>query len=72
MTTTIVCDYDTGSMYGCRPACSAQATHTVVQARSGGYGPFTYRVCRRHVRPMEGRLYPDRYTITEGVRSDHA
>lgn len=52
------CTYDTGSMYGNAPACDRPADVIVTQARSGGYGPFTSPVCKRHQAATENRAYP--------------
>jgi len=51
------CSYDTGSMYGCQPACDKAAT-TVVTYRNGSSGPLRAAVCDRHTGPMQGRAYP--------------
>lgn len=55
------CEYDTGSMYGCKPACELPATvefsYTVPC-----YGKFITRLCRHHVLPMAGRVSPSTYS----------
>lgn len=51
------CSYDSGAATDCVPLCSKTATHIVVH-RNGSYGPFESPMCERHVRPMEGRVYP--------------
>lgn len=51
------CTYDTGSMYGNRPACPAVATHVIIY-RNGSSGPFSVHLCAQHVVTMQGRVYP--------------
>ena len=57
------CSYDTGSMYGNAPACSAPATHEV-RYRNGSYPAFSISVCARHVSPTEGRAFPGHLSTT--------
>jgi hypothetical protein len=51
------CQYDSGAMTECRPLCDRPATHAVIY-HNGTSGPFTARVCDRHLSPMLGRVYP--------------
>jgi hypothetical protein len=57
------CEYDSGSMYGNRPLCARQADYKVSYS-NGSYGPFTARVCKRHLDPTKARIYPNTYTLT--------
>lgn len=52
------CVYDSGSATNCQPLCHQPAVIQVVEHASGGYGPFTYPLCRRHLSPMLGRIHP--------------
>lgn len=52
-----LCEYDTGSEFGCQPVCSSRATVHLTY-RNGSYGPFRVALCSEHVRPMRGRVYP--------------
>lgn len=56
------CEYDTGSLYDCRPACDRPATVTV-EYRNGSYGPFRTGLCASHVGPMRGRVFPSALTF---------
>lgn len=65
MTTTTAgtrCRYDTGSMYGCKPACTAAAD--VVLTYAGYGGTYTAPLCHGHVGPMQARLYPVPGTVS--------
>lgn len=53
----MTCSYDSGSMYGCEPVCSAPAVAVVVYS-NGTSGPFRAPVCAHHESPMRGRAYP--------------
>lgn len=59
----MLCDYDTGSMYGNAPACSAPATHAV-RYHNGSYPAHTSNVCARHVCATEGRAFPGHLSTT--------
>lgn len=59
---TATCEYDTGAMYDCAPACSAPATQRLVH-QVACYGYFVVDLCGRHVSSMQGRVYPDRNTV---------
>lgn len=50
------CQYDTGSMYDCGPACSAGATHRLTV--NGYCGWYSLDLCERHVAASQGRAYP--------------
>lgn len=52
----VTCAYDTGSMYGCEPACSRPATLSFTYD-----GRYTLPLCKAHEGPMRGRAYP--YTV---------
>jgi hypothetical protein len=62
---TQTCSLDSGSATDCQPLCHEPATHVVVQAASGGYGPFEYPACKRHVRRVENVIFPGRFTTKE-------
>lgn len=51
------CEYDSGSMYGNRPLCSAPAKYVVVE-RSGMGKPFRNLSCEKHRKNFEARAYP--------------
>lgn len=53
----MTCDYDSGSMTGCRPLCDAPATHVV------RFDGIAAHVCERHVRPTENRAWPYPTTV---------
>lgn len=57
------CEYDNGSMYGNRPACSSPATTTATYSVPC-YGSFTVHLCSRHIRSMAGRVYPSELVVT--------
>lgn len=57
------CQYDTGSMYGCQPACSAPVTVTATY-QPPCYPPITMLLCARHISPMAGRVHPATLTTT--------
>ena len=65
-TTPAVCEWDTGSMYGCRPACDAWPVWAVTY-HNGSSGPTGADLCDRHRKPTEGRAYPG-HESTERVR----
>lgn len=56
------CQYDTGSMYGCQPACS-QASTGVFVYRVPCYGEFKVNLYDRHVQSMAGRVFPSRWVF---------
>lgn len=58
-----VCTYDTGSMYGCEPACSRLAS--VVITYSGHGGPHRAPVCAQHRAATLSRIHPATYTEKE-------
>jgi hypothetical protein len=49
------CQYDSGSMTGCRPLCDRPATVRGSYA-NGSYGPFLVDLCDRHVLPFRARV----------------
>jgi hypothetical protein len=56
------CDYDTGSMFGCYPACQAPAEFIVCYRSmvDSRFGPrIETAVCAQHVRAMENRVHPN-------------
>lgn len=60
------CQYDTGSMYGCEPACSKPATAVLTYGPTGMGASHRVTLCASHVSPMRARTYP--YSVTvEGV-----
>lgn len=68
MTTTPgagVCTWDTGSMYGCQPACDSPAQLEVTH--TGYRGPYVGRFCARHARLVSARVYPDTVTSIRPV-----
>lgn len=59
--TRIICDFDTGSMYGNRPVCDRPAQWTVTYRSCGDR--LVSHVCARHLRAEVGRVYPYRYDV---------
>lgn len=59
-----ICSYDSGSMDGCRPLCDSRPTYRLLSLMSC-YGWIAEDLCNRHVKPMLGRIYPERYTVRE-------
>lgn len=55
---SVTCDYDSGTMTGCRPLCDRPAEY--VGTYSNGTTPAVARVCADHRRPTEDRAYPSR------------
>lgn len=52
------CRYDSGAATDCQPLCSDRAT-VLLQYLVACYGWFEMPLCRRHLSPMRGRVYPD-------------
>lgn len=62
------CEYDTGSMYGCLPACDKPSSVRLTY-KSPCYPVASLELCSRHVDPMRARLYPYRIVAVEPVSS---
>ncbi|HEY9417863.1 MAG TPA: hypothetical protein VIQ30_24150 [Pseudonocardia sp.] len=50
-----MCEYDSGSATGNRPLCSERPVYGVTY--TNGSSRFTDRVCKRHRRPTENRVW---------------
>lgn len=62
MSVIIRCEYDSGSMYGNRPACDTFASYDVTY-RNGSFSSLTIAVCTAHLPNIEARIYPSRTVI---------
>ena len=51
-----ICEYDSGSMYGCVPLCDRRSEY-VVTYHNGSY-PGKISVCKAHLNATKGRVYP--------------